>query len=151
MTAIHVKPKVFRYQTKVRWVGERKGVCSALDKPDIQVATPPEFKGHPGMWSPEDFYVSAANNCFMSTFVGMSARYQLNLVAFSSEAEGTLESVEGFLQFTKIVLNVQVKVNSQEQVDLAKQILVKAKEDCLVARSVKHPVELGSVQVEVEG
>ncbi|MGH7545745.1 MAG: hypothetical protein ACREKI_06135 [Gemmatimonadota bacterium] len=42
----------------MRWTGERKGVISAEGKPELGVATPPEFKGHEGIGSPEDLYVA---------------------------------------------------------------------------------------------
>jgi organic hydroperoxide reductase OsmC/OhrA len=40
------KSKVYLYQTAVKWTEQRKGIISCTGKPDIQVATPPKFKGH---------------------------------------------------------------------------------------------------------
>ena len=68
------KPKVYLYHTAVRWTEERKGVISCAGKPDVEVATPPEFKGHDGIWSPEDLFVASANICLMTTFLAVAGR-----------------------------------------------------------------------------
>lgn len=47
------KSKTYMYQTTVKWTEQRKGVMSCVGKPEVQVATPPEFKGHEGIWSPK--------------------------------------------------------------------------------------------------
>lgn len=45
--------KDFRYHVGVAWEGDRITNVSGEDKPDLTVATPPEFKnGVPGVWSP---------------------------------------------------------------------------------------------------
>ena len=54
----NVKPKVFKYQNELEWKGERKGFLSEEGKPGFMVATPPEFRGHPNIWSPEDLFVA---------------------------------------------------------------------------------------------
>ena len=46
---MEVRSKVYTYHTEVIWTEQRKGVISCAGKPDIQVATPPEFKGHEGI------------------------------------------------------------------------------------------------------
>ncbi len=65
-----VKPKVYLYHTAVKWTEQRKAIISSAGKRDIQVATPPEFKGHENIWSPEDLFVASANICLMTTFSG---------------------------------------------------------------------------------
>jgi hypothetical protein len=49
-----IRAKSYRYTISVRWTGEKKGALAAAGKPPVEVATPPEFKGHEGVWSPED-------------------------------------------------------------------------------------------------
>ena len=57
--------KDFRYKVGVAWEGGRMTSVSSPEKPELSVATPPEFKnGVHGVWSPEDFLVAAAASCF---------------------------------------------------------------------------------------
>ena len=76
---MEVRSKVYTYHTSVKWTEQRKGVISCAGKPDIQVATPPEFKGHDGIWSPEDLFVASANICVMTTFLAVAERAGLAL------------------------------------------------------------------------
>jgi len=57
-----IRPKSYKYATSVLWTGEKKGALTVAGKPPVEVATPPEFKGHEGIWSPEDLYVAAVNS-----------------------------------------------------------------------------------------
>jgi organic hydroperoxide reductase OsmC/OhrA len=63
------KPMKYLYQTHLRWTGEKKGRLSSKGKPDIEVACPPEFGGHPDIWSPEDLFLSSVEVCTMTTFI----------------------------------------------------------------------------------
>jgi len=49
--------KAFRYKAKSTWSSARRGMLSAAGKPDIVVGSPPEFKGEPDIWAPEELLV----------------------------------------------------------------------------------------------
>ncbi|MBI4297090.1 MAG: OsmC family protein [Chloroflexi bacterium] len=135
-----VRPKVYRYRTSVRWEGERKGTLSCTDKVDIKFATPPEFQGHPGLWSPEDLYVAAANTCFLSTFITFAQRLGVRFLAYESGSEGVLTTSEGKFKFTEITLTPRVTVADEGDVEKARQALAQAHEHCLVANSMGNRV-----------
>lgn len=137
-----VRAKSFRYATSVRWTGEKKGVLAAAGKPPIEAATPPEFKGHEGFWSPEDLYVASVNVCIMSTFLAFAGRESLGFVEYESEAEGLLEFADGRLLFTKIVVRPRIALRSGEDRARAEEILHKAEKGCLVSNSIRTEVTL---------
>ena len=58
----------FVYINNVKWAGGKKGILSAEQRPSVEVATPAEFRGHEGVWTPEDFLTAAVNSCIMTTF-----------------------------------------------------------------------------------
>ena len=76
------------YHTAVRGTEQRKVVISCAWKLDIQVATPLEFKGHEGIWSPEDVFVASANVCVMTTFLAVAERAGLVFTSYESVAKG---------------------------------------------------------------
>ena len=43
---MEARPKEYKYKVDAIWHAERKAFLSAEGKPPLQVATPPEFKGH---------------------------------------------------------------------------------------------------------
>lgn len=136
------KPKVYFYQTAVKWTDQRKGVISCAGKPDVQVATPPEFKGHDGIWSPEDFFVASANICLMTTFLAVAERAGLAFSAYESTAEGRLELLEGKFQFTAITIRPSITLKPGGDAAKAKELIEKAERNCLISNSMKATVTL---------
>ncbi len=139
---METRPKVYTYHTSVKWTEQRKGVGSVAGKPDLQVATPPEFKGHEGIWSPEDLFVEAANVCLMTTFLAMAERAGVGFTAYASDAEGTLELMDGKFKFTTITLRPRLTVKPGEDKEKAKQVLEKAEAHCLISNSMACKVHL---------
>jgi len=139
------KSKVYMYQTTVKWTEQRKGVMSCAGKPELQVATPPEFKGHEGIWSPEDLFVASANVCLMTTFLAVAERAGLAFSSYDSTAEGRLELVNGKFQFTAITIRPSITLKSEEDVVKAKELIEKAERNCLISNSMKATVTLEPV------
>ncbi|HRC24768.1 MAG TPA: OsmC family protein, partial [Nitrospira sp.] len=133
---------VYTYRTAVKWTEQKKGTITCEGKPDIQVATPPEFKGHEGIWSPEDLYVASANICLMTTFLAVAERAGLTFTSYHCEAEGRLELVEGKFQVTVITLRPQIALQSGSDAAKAKELIEKAEANCLISNSMKTRIAL---------
>lgn len=139
---MEVRSKVYTYRTAVKWTEQKKGTITCEGKPDIQVATPPEFKGHEGIWSPEDLYVASANICLMTTFLAVAERAGLTFTSYHCEAEGRLELVEGKFQVTVITLRPQIALQSGSDAAKAKELIEKAEANCLISNSMKTRIIL---------
>lgn len=138
MTAGHpnVRPKSYTYRTGLAWAGGRGGTLGAEGKPSFRVASPPEFKGEAGVWSPEDLFVASVNACTMTTFISLAERAKLNILDYTSEAEGLLELVDGAFRFTRVDVKPVVQV-AEGDVTQAKATMHQAHEKCLIANSMK--------------
>ena len=134
--------KTFTYQTELQWSGHRSGTITAEDTPQIQVSSPPEFRGETGVWSPEEMFVASVNICTMTTFLAFAEKKGLPLVSYTSHAEGILESVEGAYQFTEIYLKPAIVLDSTDSLSQAEQTLQDAHEKCLISHSIKARVHL---------
>jgi peroxiredoxin-like protein len=139
---MEVRSKRYTYRASVRWSEQKRGVMSSAGKPDIEVATPPEFKGHEGIWSPEDLFVASVNVCVMSTFLAFAERAGLAFTGYESEAEGTLELVDGKFQMTTIMIKPKLSLKPGEDAAKAKELLAKAEANCLISNSIKSKVTL---------
>lgn len=137
-----VRSKVYLYHTTVKWTEQRKGMISCAGRPDVQVATPPEFKGHEGIWSPEDLFVASANICLMTTFLSVAERAGLAFSSYESAAEGRLEIVEGKFQFTTITIKPTITLKALADTTKAKELIEKAEANCLISNSMKARVSL---------
>ena len=139
---MEVRSKVYTYRTALKWTEQKKGTISSSGKPDIQVATPPEFQGHEGIWSPEDLYIAAANTCVMTTFLALAERAGLAFASYECEAEGRLVLVDGKFQVTKITLRPRITLLPGGDVGKAKELIEKAEANCLISNSMKTGVTL---------
>jgi organic hydroperoxide reductase OsmC/OhrA len=125
------------YETQVKWAGQRRGTLSATGLPDLEISTPPEFKGEAGFWTPEHLFVAAAEVCLMATFVGIAENSKLKVAGYQSSARGRLDKIEGSgLQFTEIAISVVVTLDSFADRALAERVLAKAEKGCLIANSM---------------
>ncbi|MBW1711947.1 MAG: OsmC family protein [Deltaproteobacteria bacterium] len=139
----------YTFSASVRWSGERRGQLGLEGKRALEIATPPEFGGPPGVISPEDLFVASAATCFLTTFLAMADKVRASFVSFSCKADATLENIEGKgLIFTAIVLHPKVGIADISEERPITRALELAKKYCLVTNSMTCPVELEpSVQV----
>jgi organic hydroperoxide reductase OsmC/OhrA len=137
-----VQSKTFKYRTQVNWDIARIGTLSCNGKPDIKVATPPEFKGHAGIWSPEDLFVAALSSCFMTTFLGTAEWKGLEFLSFECDVEGTLARPDKEFLFTHATLRPRVVLPSDGDEDLARWCLEFAEKDCLIAHTISTKISL---------
>jgi peroxiredoxin-like protein len=122
----------------------RRGLASAGGGlPDIEVASPPEFGGPGGRWTPEHFFVAAATTCWLTTFLAMAELSRLELAGVDAAAEGVLEKGDDrCFSFSRILLRPRVTLRREEDRDRAVRLIRKAEESCLVARSMRTQIQL---------
>jgi organic hydroperoxide reductase OsmC/OhrA len=131
----------FYYTHHLTWAEDKRGRLSGESLPDLEVATPPEFDGPAGFWSPEQLFVASANACVMATFLAIAANSKLAFKAYRSSATGKLEKAAGGgPQITEIVIKAQISLAQARDKERAERVLVKAEENCLVSRSMKSRV-----------
>jgi len=136
------KDKTFRYQARTTWRGARQGVLSAPGKPDVVVGSPPEWKGRPDNWAPEELLVASVNSCIMLTFLTLAQARGVTVVSYDSDAEGELEIVDGVYQITRITARPRVIVASGTQLDAARDAMEHVEARCFMSQSVKAEVTL---------
>jgi organic hydroperoxide reductase OsmC/OhrA len=137
-----VRPKEFHFPLAVEWTGERRVAAKVEGKPAIVITPPPVFRGtDPAVWSPEDFFVAAAASCLAVTFTGLAAKAGLTYSELRVDADGVCgRRDDGRFGFTRILLRLQVTVDSSEQGE-ARRLAEQAEQDCLVSASLDLPVE----------
>jgi organic hydroperoxide reductase OsmC/OhrA len=147
-----LKYKIFSYKTQIAWEEKRRGVLASDGKSGFTVSSPPEFRGEPGFWTPEDLFVAAVDACTMTTFIAFAERLNIGIASYSSRAEGVLEFVDGGYRFTRIILRPVILVDSADAVERAAQALRDAHDGCLIAKSIRAEVLLEpDIGVRTEG
>ena len=110
----------------------------------LRTTTPPEFGGPAGRWSPETLFVAAIADCYALTFRGLAARSKLPWHRLVCDVAGTLDLVDRAARFTRVEIEVRLQIPEQASLEVARRLLVKAEEMCLITRSLTAYVRLGT-------
>jgi organic hydroperoxide reductase OsmC/OhrA len=141
------------YHTTVRWTGEHWGHLKLGNGPEMSFSAPPDAQGHPGVLTPEDAFVAAANTCVMLMFIWAAERFQLNLLSYECRTEGTkLIELDRTEIFTRLRFRPAIRVacgpGEKEIVEArTRRALQAAQKYSLVANSVKSEIV---IEAEVE-
>jgi peroxiredoxin-like protein len=140
--ASQVRYREFRFPVEIAWNGGRRTTASVDGKPQLAIATPPEFRGtDPDTWSPEDAFVAAAGSCLAVTIAALAEREQLPLRELSVTAVGVVgRRVDGKFGFVRIEQTVELATNADHE-DAARALVAKAEDGCLVTVSLDLPVQ----------
>jgi len=126
--------KSFRYRTKTTWSSGRRGILSAAGKPNIVVGSPPEFKGEPDNWSPEELLVASLNTCTMLTFLTLSQAQGLSPAGY--------ETVAGKHRITKVMVQPRVTLRSTPELETARKIMDAVEGHCFISNSISAEVTI---------
>jgi len=143
--------KDYRYRVGVDWEGNRLTSISSAGKPELEVATPPEFKGGlAGVWSPEDLLVASAASCFTVTLVAVLERRDLPLRDLNVTGTGHVTARDdGRFGFVAIELTATVETE-KPSLDAVRRAAKYAERACLVSMALDVPVHVDVVVRPVE-
>jgi len=117
-------------------------MLSAAGRPNIIVGSPPEFKGEPGVWAPEELLVGSLNTCMMLTFLTLAQARGLTPVGYESEAEGLLENVGGTYHIIEVTVRARVTLKSDAELEPARKTMEGVEAHCFIANSINARVTL---------
>lgn len=130
------------FRTRLRWSGSKRGSLLSSGKLNIGVATPPEFNGEEGYWSPEELLLSAVDSCIMTTFLAYAEKEKVGFSGYESATEGALEKIEGHFRFSKITVKPRISVRSEDQERKIKELMKIAEDKCFISNSIKCEVNV---------
>lgn len=136
------------YHTTVSWTGDHWGHILMGNGAEMRFSAPPDAQGHPGVLTPEDAFVAAANTCIMMMFLWATERFKLRLQSYECRAEGTklieLDRTESFtdLRFWPVI-RVAAGGEDRSLVEArTRRALEAAQKYSLVANSVKSNIAI---------
>lgn len=133
----------YQYTAGARWTRGRRGVASAetVEQP-VEFASPPEFQGEAGLWTPEHFFVASVAACFVTTFLAIAELSKFTAVSLKVSATGTLAKGDGGFQFTRVTVKPVLEIEREADRERALRLLEKAEHSCLVTRSLRSEMDL---------
>lgn len=133
------------YPVRVIGTGPKTGALIAQEDglPDLEVASPPEFGGPSGVWSPEHLFVAAVASCLMTTFRAIASASGVEVVDYRDEATGRLVLDDDRLyRIDRVTLRPEVIVAAADHVERTYRLLDKAERACLISRSARVEILL---------
>jgi organic hydroperoxide reductase OsmC/OhrA len=115
---------------------------SALGHPAVGIGNPPVFKRTPDVWCPEDLLIGALNACLMLTFLYQMQCRKLEVVAYESSAQGTLEHSDGRHRVTRIMVQPRISLRSEKDIAAAREAMSDTAELCMITSSIVAAVQL---------
>jgi organic hydroperoxide reductase OsmC/OhrA len=112
----------------------------------MDFSSPPDAQGHPGVLTPEDAFVAAANTCIMMMFIWAAEHFKLDLISYECKTEGTkLIELDRTEIFTHLHFWPKIRIRAgQEEPDVVRartlRALQSAQKYSLVANSVKSEI-----------
>lgn len=133
----------YSYRTTARWTEHKRGIVEAEGIPrTINFASPPEFGGEPGLWTPEHLLLASVGTCYVATLRAVAEASKSEFHALELALEGTIEKQEGGFRFTRIVLRPVVTIDKEGDRERMQRLLEKAERVCLVSRSLSCTIAL---------
>ena len=114
---------------------------------ETPLGAPAEYGGSEETLNPEEMLVASVNSCIMLVFYHFAAKFNMDILSYTSQAEGKVEKTRDGLRFTGVTVRAQVGLNSDQPTDEVKRVAQLAEKYCLVSNSLTCPVQY---DVEVE-
>jgi len=125
-----------RYAAQASAAATGSVVLTGEGLPALSTASPPQFGGPGGQWSPETLFVGVVADCFILTFRAVAAASKLEWTRLECAAEGALDRVAGVTRFTALRLTARLVLPATGDAERARVLLEKAERGCLIVNSL---------------
>ena len=115
---------------------------SSLGLPPLRLAAPADFDGPGDAWSPEHLLLAAVEGCLLLTFRAVAKASQLPFVRLDVETAGIVDTQDGVVRFTEIVMRPRLTVPEGTDHARALRVLERSEKACLVSASLVTPIRL---------
>ncbi|RIK42025.1 MAG: osmotically inducible protein OsmC [Chloroflexi bacterium] len=134
----------FPHHYSVTASGQAEGnvVVMSNGLPELVTASPPEFDGPEGVWSPETMLTGAVANCYILTFRAVARASRLAWDGLECSVVGVLDRIDRVTRFTEMHLYVKLQLPAGSDAEKAQRLLEKAEQACLITNSLTAKVEL---------
>lgn len=134
--------RLFNFRSSVSWDSARRGTMTNAEHQPVEIGSPPQFKGTPDVWCPEELLIGAVNTCLMLTFLTFARRRKIEISAYESGAEGSVESSDGKYRVTRIKVYPVVLLSRKDDIRPAQEVFRETKEACIISNSVIARIDL---------
>ena len=135
-----------RYATTVDWGGstavgyddyERGHRASVAPiATTLDLSGDPAFRGDATRLNPEQLFVLAASSCQLLSFLAVSSRARVDVVAYHDDAVGEMPEHDTPMRITRITLRPRITVRGDTSDDRVLHLVEVAHRECFIANSL---------------
>ncbi|MBW7991360.1 MAG: OsmC family protein [Planctomycetes bacterium] len=125
----------------------KTGKTSMSGMSETQVGPPAQYGGSSDQLNPEELLVAAVNSCLMIVFFHFADKSQVDVLSYTSEAEGKVEKTKNGLRFTNVDVVAKVSLADADSAQKIREITQLTEKYCLVSNSLACHVQY-NVQVD---
>jgi len=133
---------MWQYETTVVWKAGKEGKLHAAGNPEVCVAAPSDFGGPYSNWSPEQLLTGAVGACLMTSALYYLEKDGVDLRSYMSNAAGTMDKTRDGLAFTGVSVEISITVGDEEDMEKARQAVLRAGKGCPVSKALQCPVRV---------
>ncbi|MCK4445356.1 MAG: OsmC family protein, partial [Thermoplasmata archaeon] len=108
----------------------------------MDFSSPPEYKGHEGVMTPEELFVASENTCLLMTFIAIAEKMRFEFLSYECDGVGHLERTDEGPVFTRIILRPRIEIRNEEDFEKVERALELADKNCFIANSMKTEVTI---------
>jgi len=111
----------------------------------LPLSSAPGYRGDPTRLNPELLFVGALSACQALTYLFLTARKGVTVLAYGDDAEGVLELVDGRMRMSRVTLRPRITLLAGADDAAARDLVHRAHDGCFIANSVSTPVTIDPV------
>lgn len=131
-----MQPYPHHYEVSTAGTPEGPVTFSSEGLPDREAASPPEFDGPGGYWSPETLLLAAVANCLTLTWRSVAAHNTFPWQDLRVDVAGVLDRIDRVARFTEVHATFHLTVPEPVDAHVAERLLHKTESACLVSNSL---------------
>lgn len=144
--------KAHHYSSTLEWTGNlgtgtsqykaysRSHTIHCNGKPIIYGSSDPAFLGDASCYNPEELLLASLSACHMLWYLHLCADAAVQVLAYTDNAEATMQEDKEGGRFTQVRLYPSVQVAHHSMIETALQLHHAAHQKCFIANSVNFPV-----------
>jgi organic hydroperoxide reductase OsmC/OhrA len=125
------------FNASVTWTGGHEGDVILEGKPLLSITSPTQWEGKPGIYSPQDLFISAIAGCYITTFATLMDRMQQPVKAHQAIGRAVLQRhPEGGWHFTDVYVTMNITVPKEAILSQVERAVSLTEKYCQVSRSL---------------
>jgi organic hydroperoxide reductase OsmC/OhrA len=122
--------------------GRNHEVSSPGSGETLRLSADPTFLGDPGRMNPEVLLLAAASSCQLLSFLAVSARSRIDVIAYEDEAEAIMPEEGRPVRITEIMLKPRITVRPPATESRVLHLVEVAHRECYIANSLTSTISV---------